>query len=320
MRATFRITADGTDVTAAIRDRLIRLAVTDAVDASADIVEIEIDDRDHLVALPAPGAGLEIALGFAETGLVALGRYVTDEIAGDVAPATLTVRARAADMRGAIRARKTRSWHDVTLGDIVETIAAEHGLTPRVGEDLRDHAYPYLAQTSESDLHLLTRLAHTLDAVAKPAGGALIVARRGESALPVIVLHRTKMQGGSWKIAGRGRYGSVIAAWAERGTATLRTLRAGDGEPTLTLRHRHASGTEARGAAEAALARARRAGGSISIQLAGFHGDLTAGARVVLKGLKPELEGEWHLTRVRHTLARTLTTRFEAERDNGEKT
>ena len=105
-------------------------------------------------------------------------------------------------MASGIRAPKTRSWRDVTLEDIVKKIAGEHGLKPRVSDSLKSVFYKYLAQTAESDLNLISRLAKDLDAVAKAAGGYLIVAKRGDgkaadgSDLPVITLTRSQMTGG----------------------------------------------------------------------------------------------------------------------------
>ena len=184
---------------------------------------------------------------------------------------------------------------------------AEHG-DPRG----RDHggaagrvkacSYAYQAQTSESDLNFLTRLAKGLDAVAKPAGGYLIFSKRGEgkaadgSELPVFVLDRRQMKGGSWLITGRGKYGRVTAEWGERGTATTHKVTAGDKEPELALRHRHPTEAEAQNAADAALARSRRASGKIGIELGGFWGDLMAEAKVDIRGIKPELTGEWLIT------------------------
>jgi phage protein D len=126
------------------------------------------------------------------------------------------------------------------------------------------------------------------------------------------------MKGGSWKITGRGKYGRVTAEWGERGTATTHKVTAGDKEPELALRHRYPTEAEAQNAAAAALERSRRASGKISIELGGFWGDLMAEAKVDLQGIKPELTGEWLITRVQHRLTDTLTTSFDAERDNEE--
>lgn len=323
MHIAYQIIADGIDVTRAFQDRLTSLTITDEAGQKADTAEIMVDDRDYLIALPETGARLAIALGFVGD-LVKIGTYVVDDISGEIAPDIMSISAKAADMLGGIKARKTRSWRDVTVADIVGTIASEHGLKPLVSDSLKAHFYAYQAQTSESDLNFLTRLAKGLDAVAKPAGAHLVFTRRGEgkaaegSDLPVFVIDRSQISGGSWKITGRGKYGSVTAEWGARGTATTHKITAGDKDPQLALRHRFATAAEAQSAAHAALARSRRASGKISITLGGFWGDLMAEARVDLQGIKPELTGQWLITRVQHRLTDTLTTSFDAERDNEE--
>ncbi|UWR78171.1 hypothetical protein K4L04_10290 [Phaeobacter inhibens] len=225
-------------------------------------------------------------------------------------------------MLSGIRARKSRSWRNVSLADIVTKIAGEHGLKPVISDSLKAHRYAYLAQTTESDLNFLTRLAKDLDAVAKPAGGALVVAKRGEnkaadgSALPVFEVNLAQMSSCDWQLKGRGKYGCVIVEWTDLGSAEIRTCKAGDKDPKLKLRHRYPNEAEAQRAADAALSRAARASGSVNVQLGGFWGDLMAEAKVNLTGIKPELEGEWLITSVTHRLGATLTTSFKAERDN----
>lgn len=323
MHVAYQIIADGTDVTGNFQDRLTSLTIIDEAGQKSDTAEIMVDDRDYLIALPETGAKLQIALGF-KGALVEIGTYVVDDMSGEIAPDTMTISAKAADMLGGIRARKTRSWREVTVEDIVGKIAGEHGLKPQVSDSLKAHFYAYQAQTSESDLNFLTRLAKGLDAVSKPAGEYLVFTKRGEgkaadgSELPVFVVHRTQMKGGSWKVTGRGKYGRVTAEWGERGTAITHKVTAGDKEPELALRHRYPTEAEAQSAADAALERSRRASGKISIELGGFWGDLMAEAKVDLQGIKPELTGEWLITRVQHRLTDTLTTSFDAERDNEE--
>ena len=323
MHIDYLILADGIDVTLAFQDRLISLTINDEAGQKSDTAEIAVDDRDYLIALPETGAKLEIALGFVGD-LVEIGTFVVDELSGEIAPDTMSISAKAADMLGGIKARKTRSWRDVTVEDIVGKIAGEHGLEPLVSDSLKAHFYTFQAQTSESDLNFLTRLAKDLDAVSKPAGKYLVFTKRGEgkaadgSELPVFKVHRTQMSGGSWKITGRGKYGRVVAEWGERGTATTHKVTAGDKDPELKLRHRYASKAEAERAAQSALDRSRRGSGKVSIELGGFWGDLMAEAKVELIGIKPELTGEWLITRVQHRLTDTLTTSFDAERDNEE--
>ncbi len=74
-----------------------------------------------------------------------IGTYVVDEVTGVIGTDTMTIKAKAADMNGGIRTRKTRSWRDVSLADIAAKIASEHGLTAQVSDSLKAQRYPYVA-------------------------------------------------------------------------------------------------------------------------------------------------------------------------------
>ncbi len=321
MKIGFRVLSNGSDVTVLIADRLIGITVTDASGETADTAEIEIDDRDYLVTLPAVGAVLQIAMGLGNE-LVELGQFVVDEIGGTVGPDTMSIKAKSADMRAAIKSAKTRAWQDVTVADIVAKIAGEHGLAKQISDSLQSVHYTYLAQTSESDLNFLTRIARDLDATCKPAGGALVFVKTGEgkaadgSALPVFTVHRSQMASASWQLTGRGKYGRVVAEWSKRGTGRVVKVTAGNEKPEHILRTRYANQAEAQRAADAALAKSKRNSGTLSVELGGYWGDLMAEGLIDVSGIKPELTGRWLVKTVTHRLSSTLTTSFEAVRDN----
>lgn len=321
MKIGFRVLSNGSDVTAPIADRLIGITVTDASGETADTAEIEIDDRDYLVALPAVGAVLKIAMGLGNE-LVELGQFVVDEIGGTVGPDTMSIKAKSADMRAAIKSAKTRAWQDVTVADIVAKIAGEHGLAKQISDSLKSVHYTYLAQTSESDLNFLTRIARDLDATCKPAGGALVFVKTGEGkaadgrALPVFTVHRSQMASASWQLTGRGKYGRVVAEWSKRGTGRVEKVTAGNEKPEHILRTRYATQAEAQRAVDAALAKSKRNSGTLSVELGGYWGDLMAEGLIDVSGIKPELTGRWLVKTVTHRLSSTLTTSFEAVRDN----
>lgn len=211
----------------------------------------------------------------------------------------------------------------MTLRAITAQIAAEAGLRPVVSASIAQAHWTYLAQTAESNLHFLTRIAATLDATAKPAAEALVVQKRGEGktaggdTLEPARIGRAELSGWRWQLDGRQVYGTIEAEWSEPGAARRNLITRGSGEPKKRLRHPFASEEEAIRAAEAELARSGRAGLKISVQVAGFRPALMAGATVDLSGLRPELNGAWHVTRVRHRLSAGLTSDFEAERKSG---
>lgn len=320
MTPDFQILANGADASAAIRDRLISLEAIDEDGLKADRLELELDDRDGRIEWPEIEAALELSLGYRETGLVKIGSYSVDGVSGEGPAQTMRITAKAVDMKSAARAPRTRAWEEVTLGDIVRKIAAEAGLKAMVGESVAALRWPYLAQTAESDLHFLTRLAAPLDVVAKPAGGALVVQRRGEGktaagdAIQPLALSRGRLAGWRWRRGERERYVCVEAEWSDIDAGATRKVVVGAGEPRRRLRHVYASEAEAGRAARAELDQSARGALQLSGDVAGFEPGLFAGGALRISDLRPELAGDWQVTRVAHRLGAGLSTSFDARK------
>lgn len=325
MRPVFRVVVDGgQDVTERIRDRLLSLRISDEAGRRSDAAEIRLDDRDGAIAMPRRGAEMEISLGWEGRQERVEGVYVVDEVELSGPPQTLAVRAKAADMHSPLKAQKTRSWDDVTLGGLVSSIAAEHGLQARVGSALRGVRIPHLDQTGESDLHLLTRLARDHDAVAKPAGGFLLFVPQGEAAsatgrpMPVVDVRPGDCRRWSATIADRKAYGAVRAHWHEPESGERRTETAGSGEPVWTLRRTWGSATEAREAARAKLSALKRGTVRLSLELSPGNPLAAAEAELRLQGFRDGADGSWTCSRAVHRLDRGgYATSVEAELKGG---
>ena len=142
MTPDFHIVVDGRqDITAAIRERLLSLRVSDEEGYKSDAVEIRLDDRGGTVEL-GYSAGGELAGLDSDSGRVPMGRYTVDEVELSGPPATLVVRAKAADMREALKQRRTRAWSGVLLGGLVRTVAGRYGIDPRVSSGLAKITLP----------------------------------------------------------------------------------------------------------------------------------------------------------------------------------
>lgn len=325
MTPAFRIIVAGEDASAAIGDRLLSITVTDEDGAKADRVEIEVDDARGEVAGPDLEAVLEVSLGFKGQALAFMGRFSVDGVSGQGKPQTMRITATAADLKGDIRSPRTRAFEGKTLRDIVATIAGEAGLKPVVGDSVAGTLWAYLAQTAESNLHFLTRIAATLDATAKPAGGTLLVQRRGEGktaagdALTAPDITPDMLSDWSWQRGTRDTYKSVEAEWAKTADGTVNRVKRGSETPLRKLRHVYPTEDEATRAADGALKGAERSAFTFNGDIAGFAPGLLAGATVRLAGFnRTELNGEWQLGTVRHTLGTGgLSTGFKATR--GEK-
>lgn len=321
MKPAFRIVVGGEDRTAVITDRLLGIMVTDEDGRKADRVEIELDNRDGKIAFPELEARLEVALGYSNQALALMGVYAVDGVSGRGPVRSVTITATAADLKGDIRAPRTRAWTDKSLPEIVRTIAAEAGLRPVIAQSLQGVRWPYLAQTAESNLHFLTRIAAEVDALCKPAGGTLLAQKRGDGqtaagdTLTPPTIGPVRLSDWSWSFKGRTVYRSAEAEWTDTRTGITHKVKAGSGTPLKKIRHAYATEAEATRAAESALSGADRAGMELSCTIAGFEPRLLGGGLVEIVGLEDVLNGEWHLKSVRHRLdAGGLVTEFSAER------
>lgn len=318
MRTDFRILAEGTDITDKIADRLIRLSVTDEAGRRSDAARIELDDRDAAIRLPRTGAELEIWLGY-ESSLVRAGLYKVDRLELSAPPATLLLEATSANMKASLKEQKTRPWEATTIGAIIEAIAADHGLTPTVGDDLSGVAIDREDQLDESDMHFLSRLAIDRDAVAKPADDRLLFVRRDQAksasgrTLPTTMLRPGDVTSWQVSITERLRYQSVVAYWHDTEAAERREVRAGSGEPTFTIASDFPDAATAQAAANARLGALARGTSELEMTMPG-RADLFAEAPLTLTGFRDGVDGDWTVETVEHSLSRSgFTTRLTAK-------
>lgn len=322
MTPDFRIVANGTDTTGKIADRLISLELVDEDGLKADRMQLVLDDRDDAIEWPSLDAELEVSLGFKGRALTMIGRYAVDGISGNGGACTMTITAKAVDMKSDARAPRTRAWNGKKLSDIVRTIATEAGLTPVVSDSIASTGWAYLAQTAESNLHFLTRICAPLDATAKPAGGALVVQKRGEGknaagdGITAVILSRARLSRWRWDLGSRDQYACVEAEWGDLDSGEQKTVTIGSGKPKRRLRHLYPNEAEARRAAQGELDQGNRNALKLSAEVAGFEPALFAGGTVTITDLRAELAGEWQVTRVSHFLGAALTTQFEARKAN----
>lgn len=215
----YMLTLDGTDITQNFSDRLIGLTMTDNRGFEADQLDIELDDADGLVELPPRGASLTLWLGWQGSALLNKGSFTVDEIEHRGAPDTLTIRGRSADFRGTLNSRREQSWHDTTLGVIVETIAQRNNLTASVADTLKVISVPHIDQSQESDAAFLARLADRNGASVSVKYGKLLFLKAGSAVtasgkpIPQMTVERGDGDRHQFAIADREAYTGVTAKW-----------------------------------------------------------------------------------------------------------
>ena len=132
MTPTFRVVAEGADITALINDRLLLLRTTDKPGVESDDFELRIDDRDNAVTLPNRGASIEVFLGYNGSALIRLGRYTVDEVELSGPPDTLVIRGKVSDknhlegfvrqFKWALSSRQIFEWQKMTRPETLTDI------------------------------------------------------------------------------------------------------------------------------------------------------------------------------------------------------
>lgn len=301
MKPTFRLVADGKDITALINDRLLMLRTSDKPGMESDEFELRIDDRDQAVALPARGAHIEVFLGYSGQALARLGRYTVDEVELSGPPDTLVIRGKASDMRGSGKTTRSGSWEGVPLQQIVRDLAARNGWQPvcSVGTKV-----PRVDQLNESDFNFITRLAKQYDCTAKVGDGKLLVLPRqaGQSAsgkaLVMITIKRQDVSRYQFRLGDKSTHKAVQTKHQDQKSGALKVVELSNDEspnglpPVHTDRHVYPNESAAKEAAKARLAAFNRSTAGVRLEMAG-RTDLFAERMISAQGFKVGLDGEY---------------------------
>ena len=301
MKPTYRIIADGSDITALINDRLLLLRISDKPGMESDEFELRIDDRDQAVALPARGGRVEVLLGYESHPLKRMGAFTVDEVQLSGPPDEITIRGKASDMRGSGKTVRSGSWENVPLSQIVTEVAKRNGWEPVCPVTTKVER---VDQRNESDFNFITRLARQYDSTAKVAEGKLLVMPRqgGKStsgkSLQVITINKTDVSRYQFRLGDRSTQKAVKTQHQDQKTGALKVVELGNDEapgglpPVHTDRHIYPNKTAAEQAAKARLAAFNRSTAGVRLEMPG-RTDLFAELSINAQGFKPGLDGEY---------------------------
>ncbi|MCP1605917.1 phage late control D family protein [Pseudomonas citronellolis] len=301
MRPTFRLLANGSDITHLLSDRLLSLVLTDKPGLESDTFELVLDDRDGAIALPARGAWLDLFLGYAGEELAPMGRYRVDALRFDGPPRRLTLSGRAGDMHGEGKSTRCAAWENARLARIVFDLAARNHWSARCPVQVN---VARAEQLNESDFNFITRLARQHDCTAKLADGLLLVLPRqaGESASGRAIAPLELMPGdvGSFdlRLDDRTVYRRVKTCYQDPASGAMRQVALEnpkapeDVSAEFIDRHPYPDRGAAEQAARARLADFNRGSAFVRLQMPG-RSDLFAERSVRLSGFKDGLDGEF---------------------------
>lgn len=212
--------------------------------------------------------------------------------------------------------RRTRSFADATLADVLRRIASDHGLQAQL--DVSGQTYKLLAQVNQSDLAFARELARREDVQLWVDGTQLKAAQRTRRRGATVELawagalrefhvcadlahQRTKLVGAGWSVADKkvARHEAdddAVRSELGNGTSGAQTLQQAFGARVDTLAHGlPAADAQARALAEASFRHlARRF--VVGRGVAETDPDLRVGAKVRISGIGPLFEGDYTVT------------------------
>ena len=315
----FTLAVEGKDITALVAANLVNLTLTDYGAGEKKSDEVSFAAVDEKLALPAKGVKVSLSLGFG-TRRVSKGTFVVDSTASGAsagAPRIVQVTARAyskssAKGHGTLQSQKHRSWMNVTLGDLLNTVASEHGLTARIDETLAAKNIEHEDQAGESDMNLVTRLAARYGAVSKVTHDTWVVMPReatktskGNDIRMVII---TPSQVSRWSF--RNNSDHPDSSKNEGGTHVIRyhdltdggkvkSITVGSGDPVVheevTMYNLEAAKEIAAGMTVKNKKKLRQM--NLEMPLMPELVSLTAQCRITTKGFGSVEDREWHISK-----------------------
>ena len=320
------VTVAGQVMGAPFFSRLVSIECCDAEGVKNDTVNIHLNDgwEIGMAAIPERGDPIEVSLGYGSAALI--GRYTVDSIGIDCLPYALRIGGKAADVREKMKENKARHWDKTPLQSIVEEIAGEHGLTPKVSGKVASIAHVWLGQVDVSDMHFLEMLAKRHNALFAVKNGSLIFAERGSGetasgeAIPAYVITPAKIVQGTCRVTfdDRSAFKEVEGVWHDRKEAKRKAERQpadDEAEAVYTIGEVFQSKEEAERAAASKAGELKRASKRATVTVLGDP-SVAAGQSVVFSGVRPGVDGIPFIAKtIRHHFSkgRGFLTTIDAE-------
>jgi phage protein D len=232
--------------------------------------------------------------------------------------------------------RRTRTFEDVTVDDVIDQIGRDHGLETRI--DLDSPTYRVLAQMNQSDLAFIRERARDVDAETWIDGDTLHAQSRsrrttGEfslryrrrlkafSVIADLAHQRTHLAASGWDVASKeklevevGR--SAIASELDGGTSGSEILQSSFGRRRETMVHLTPSTAEEADTLANAYFRKMARRFVCGRGIAEGDGRLRAGTHVTLEGIGSLFNGSYYVNEVQHMFTPTegYQTGFMVER------
>ncbi|NBC35531.1 phage late control D family protein [Novosphingobium sp. FSY-8] len=285
---------DGTDLASGVNPRLIEMTLSEKRGGEADTLELTLHNHDGRLPAPPKGKILKLEMGWTSgeqvaIGLINKGRFKVDEVEESGPPDKITIRARATDLGSTASRRRTRAWHDTTLGAVLTEIATRNNGTVSIHPDLAALPIASLEQNNKSDMALVQDLGRRFDALATWKDRRLVFMPMGSETtasgktIPAATI--TRNAGWAWRFvaADRNAQDGAEAQYHDHATGQRKTVSTG-GDNRHRLKRVYATKAEAEQAAKSAASQRARGKRTFEYDLGLADCTLRPNQRVTLSG------------------------------------
>lgn len=294
----FRIIANGKDVTDILIKYIISIEYTDDIDNEADGLTL----RFHGESFNPPEFNdtLKVWLGF-DDGLWYIGSFSVLKPRLDYDTMEVSVTATPVDFGSEIKEKRTTSYDNTTLDQILTQISGRHGLG--IKNSFPKHSYTHKSQTDESDLTFMQRLASELGATFAIKNNTILFRpKKGgdqESELPAFTID-AKQTSGLWiEKLDKTYYKSVTAMWHSTKENHNKRVTVGSGKPALHIKGVFKDEADARIKAKAKLEAANRGMARGGFSIDGMN--IISGAMIELENIPPKWPTSFGVQQCRHS-------------------
>ena len=292
----YKILANDTDVTLKLQKELISLTFKDEANEKADELTIEVGGE---YARPKYEDELKLYLGYGDV-LTFCGLF-TVQTSNRTDNNVLSISATGVNFGTELKEKRDISYEKVSIKDICSQIANRGEL--KLKSDFDDIYIVSLAQSGESDLHFLNRLAKECNAIFNIKNGTLIFTKKikddkKSEELPSYTISQINTSSISIQHSNKTLYKSCKSTYHDTKNNKAVEVIAGSGKPCLINKGSFANEAEAMIKAKAKLQKANQGLISGSLSLEGEV--IFAGGKLVLIDTLQD-DGEYQIKSVSHT-------------------
>jgi phage protein D len=298
MTPIFKLEANSKDVTKNINLNSSKIEFNDEAGVLSDDISLTIEGSFEK---PKYEDELKLWIGTQANGLYYCGLFMVQS-SKNKNDMTLDITATAANFSNSLKRKRSLSYENLTIKQMVEQIAFKHKLG--AVSDFQDISVEHLEQTHESDLHFLTRIAKSYNALFAIKNNKIIFKKKIKNSkksedLPRFTLVKNEGTYINIENVNKTLFNSCKAMWRDTKDNKQHSITVGSGEPLKTIKDSFENASDAKLKADAALQISNAGTKTGSISSYGF--EIYAGGILDLKGTVQD-DGDYHITSVHHTI------------------